>query len=271
MSVDPEILAYYEHGFERDRLTSGRQRIEFLRIQDLLRRYLPAPPATVLDVGGGAGVHALPLAAAGYQVHLIDPVPLHIEQASADSLAASAPLASAALGDARQLRAGDDTVDAVLLLGPLYHLTSAADRAAALGEARRVTRPGGTVFAKALSRFYPVFEDFAAGLQSSPGWLERTTRFLADGQYRNPGGDPSRFTTGYFHRPDELIREVADAGLELVAFVAPSGIVKLFPGLSESLDTEEGRGNVTSLLALLEAEPSLIGTSQNFLAIARVR
>jgi len=127
------------------------------------------------------------------------------------------------------------------------------------------------VVAKALSRFYPVFEDFAAGLQSSPGWLERTTRFLADGQYRNPSGDPSRFTTGYFHRPEELIREVADAGLELVAFVAPSGIVKLFPGLSESLDTEEGRGNVTSLLALLEAEPSLTGASQNFLAIARAR
>lgn len=73
--VDAEILAYYEHGMERDRLASGRQRIEFLRIWDLLERYLPAAPATLADVGGGAGAYAIPLASEGYEVHLIDPVP----------------------------------------------------------------------------------------------------------------------------------------------------------------------------------------------------
>ncbi len=83
--VDAEILAYYPHGLERDRLASGRQRIEFLRIRDLLERFLPAAPATVADVGGGAGAYAIPLAAAGYRVHLIDPVPLHAEQAVAAS------------------------------------------------------------------------------------------------------------------------------------------------------------------------------------------
>jgi 2-polyprenyl-3-methyl-5-hydroxy-6-metoxy-1,4-benzoquinol methylase len=83
--VDAEIIAYYEHGLERDRLASGGRRIEFLRIWDLLKRCLPAAPARVLDVGGGAGAYAIPLAAAGYEVHLIDPVPLHIEQAAAAS------------------------------------------------------------------------------------------------------------------------------------------------------------------------------------------
>ena len=81
--VDAEILAYYSRGLERDRLASGRQRIEFLRIWDLLERCLPAAPATVVDVGGGAGVYAIPLASAGYEVHLVDPVPLHVEQAAA--------------------------------------------------------------------------------------------------------------------------------------------------------------------------------------------
>jgi protein-L-isoaspartate O-methyltransferase len=50
----------------------------------LLDRLLPAPPARVLDVGGASGVYASWLSERGYQVHLIDPVPLHREQAMSD-------------------------------------------------------------------------------------------------------------------------------------------------------------------------------------------
>ncbi len=129
---------------------------------------LPAAPATVVDVGGGAGVYAIPLASAGYQVHLIDPVPLHVEQAAAASRQAGTPLASISAGDARELPMADDSADAVLLLGPLYHLTSREDRVTALREARRVLRPGGIAIAKALSRFYPVFEELAGGPAGQP-------------------------------------------------------------------------------------------------------
>jgi SAM-dependent methyltransferase len=268
--VDAEILAYYEHGMERDRLASGRQRVEFLRIWELLERCLPAAPATVVDVGGGAGVYAIPLASAGYQVHLIDPVPLHVEQAAEASRQAGTPLAGMEVGDARDLPVADDSADAVLLLGPLYHLTSREDRLTALREARRVLRPGGIVVAKALSRFYPVFEELAAGTPTGPGELDDTARFLADGQYRNPGGDPGNFTTSYFHRPEQLADEIQDAGLELRTLVAGSGGVKLFPSLPQLLDTPEGRHHVLSVLTLLEAEPSLLGASQNFVAIAQV-
>jgi len=266
--VDAEIIGYYEHGLERDRLASGRQRIEFLRIWDLLERFLPTPPARLLDVGGGAGVYALPLAAAGHEVHLIDPVPLHVEQAVAASRDAGTPLASVAAGDARDLGAVGDAFDAVLLLGPLYHLTSREDRVTALREAGRVLRPGGIVMAKALSRFYPVFEELAGGMPFSPEGLDGTAAFLADGQYRNPGGDPAYFTTSFFHRPEDLANEIRDAGLDLRRLVAASGSVKLLPGLSEHLDVPEQRDHVLSVLRLLEAEPSLLGMSQNFLAIA---
>ena len=266
--VDAEILAYYSRGLERDRLASGRQRIEFLRIWDLLERCLPAAPATVVDVGGGAGAYAIPLASAGYEVHLIDPVPLHVEQAAAASRQAG-PAGRHLAGDARDLPIADGSADAVLLLGPLYHLTSREDRITALREARRILRPGGIAVAKALSRFYPVFEELAGGMPVSPEGLGGTARFLADGQYRNPGSDPADFTTSYFHRPEELADEIKDAGLDLRQLVAASGSVKLLPGLSELLDTSEGRHHVLSVLRLLEAEPSLIGISQNFVAIAQ--
>jgi ubiquinone/menaquinone biosynthesis C-methylase UbiE len=267
--VDEEILAYYGHGLEQNRLADGRQRIEFLRVWDLLERHLPPPPARILDVGGGAGVYAVPLAAAGYEVHLVDPVPLHVDQATAASREAAVRLAGVSVGDALDLEAADDSVEVVLLLGPLYHLTSKADRLAALREARRVVRPGGLVVAKALSRFYPVFETLTDGLGSEPGEFADTPRFLADGQYRNPSGDPARFTTSYFHRPEELAGEIQEADLDLRALVGASGPVKLFAGIAQRLEDSAQREHLLSVLRMLESEPSIIGMSQNFIAVAQ--
>jgi hypothetical protein len=81
--LDPLILAFYRDRYdEHKRLSRSRHgQLEFLRTQQLLRAHLPAAPASVLDVGGGTGVHARWLAADRYAVYLIDLVPGHIEQA----------------------------------------------------------------------------------------------------------------------------------------------------------------------------------------------
>ena len=77
-----EIVDYYEKGLEEARLSGGAEgALEFVRTQEIIRRYIPKVPAVVLDVGGGPGAYAAWLAGEGYQVHLIDPVPLHLEQA----------------------------------------------------------------------------------------------------------------------------------------------------------------------------------------------
>lgn len=103
-TIPDDMLRYYSKGQERNCLLS-RHALERERIQQLLTRYLPPVKAMVLDVGGAAGIYALWLAKLGYEVHLIDPVPLHIEQAQAASSAQPChPLASVALGDARRLK-----------------------------------------------------------------------------------------------------------------------------------------------------------------------
>ena len=141
--IASEILDYYNNGREERRLTASLGRLEHIRTWQILDRFLPPRPRRVLDVGGGTGVYALPLAGRGYEVHLVDPVPLHVERAKTLSGASHTPLASIEVGDARRLAAPDGTFDVVLLFGPLYHLTIRSERVQALAEARRVLVPGG--------------------------------------------------------------------------------------------------------------------------------
>ena len=56
MSESHEVVGHYESIREEDRISSGLGQLEFLRVQEVLRRHLPAPPARVLDVGGGTGI-----------------------------------------------------------------------------------------------------------------------------------------------------------------------------------------------------------------------
>lgn len=194
--LDPTILSFYRDRYDEDqRLVQSRHgRVEFRRTQQLLRRYLPAPPATVLDVGGGTGIHARWLAADGYHVHLIDPVANHIAQAS------SYPGFTSAIGDARSLEVADRSFDVVLLLGPLYHLTAAGDRGQALGEAVRVARPGGYVAVAAISRYAALLElaGFGELDEAAAGMAER---LIETGINQD---DPNGFTTAYFHLADDL-------------------------------------------------------------------
>src|SRR5262249_53797018 len=143
----------YEEVPEETRLATGPFQLEFARTQEVLLCEAPPAPATVVDVGGGAGPYALWLAPRGYEVHLVDAAPRRGDEGGRRSEASSHPIASCQVGDARALPFGDGIADAVLLLGPLYHLTEGADRLSALKEAHRILRPGGVVFAAAISRF----------------------------------------------------------------------------------------------------------------------
>jgi len=141
---------YSDRGDENDRLSaSALGQLEFARTRELIQRFLPAPPAKVLDVGGGSGAYSTWLASLGYDVHLVEPVPLHVEQASVR--ASAGPRFLVSIGDAGALPVADGTQDVILMLGPLYHLPDPGDRARAWGESRRVLKPMGVVIAVAIT------------------------------------------------------------------------------------------------------------------------
>lgn len=79
------IVDHYESYREEARLVGGLAELELVRTQEILRRHLPSPPARVLDVGGGTGVHARWLLEDGYRVHLVDVTPRHVDVARTSS------------------------------------------------------------------------------------------------------------------------------------------------------------------------------------------
>lgn len=267
MRFDDELRAdirdHYDRSKEDGRLREGRGRLELWRTQDVLRRWLPSPPALVLDVGGASGVHAEWLAADGYDVELIDPVPLHVEQAGRIAGV------RAREGDARSLDLADASADAVLLLGPLYHLPDSADRALALAEAARVVRPGGLVAVATISRFASLHDSIRRGWLDEPDWVAGVEKTIVDGLHHGRAyGNIERFTTAYFHHPDEIAAELAAAGLEVAAVVSVEGPAAFMAEVDAVLDTPADREVLMRWLRLLETEPSLLGASAHLLSMA---
>jgi ubiquinone/menaquinone biosynthesis C-methylase UbiE len=260
VEFDPEVLAYYDRGEEQGRLTA-RPSLERVRTQALLERFLPSPPAQVLDVGGGAGVYASWLAELGYQVHLVDPVPLHVEQARTRTGF------TAEGGDARQLRDPDASWDAVLLLGPLYHLIERADRIQALAEARRVCRPGGMVLAAGISRYASSFDGFFRGMVDTPGFAAVMTENLRTGVHRNPDRHSDWFTTAYFHHPRDLTAEIAEAGLAPGPVLPVEGVLHWLPDIEQRLADAAQRRMVLEFLAAIETDASASAATAHLLAV----
>jgi SAM-dependent methyltransferase len=211
----------------------------------------------VLDVGGGTGIHARWLSAAGYEVTLLDLMPEHV------AAAASISGITASVGDARSLPFDPGAFDVVLLLGPLYHLVEAEERLLALREARRVARPGAPVAVAAISRYAGLL-DFGAHGGITAGNEPLMRAVIETGVH-----DPRLgFTTAYVHRPEELSAELVAAGLrdvEVFGVEGPSGPALDAHGI-ERID--EFLPSAIACARIAERDPALIAASAHLLALA---
>lgn len=269
MTAD-EIQPYYNQGKEENRLLKGTGQVELARTQEIIRRYLSEAPGTVLDIGGGAGIYALWLARLGYAVHLVDVVPLHIEQAQqAAAQQPDHPLASAEVGNALSLNFEDNSADSVLLLGPLYHLPDREERLIALREAYRVLKPGGWLFAATISRYASLFEGLMRGYMADTGFAQLVEQDIIDGQHRNPTQQKGYFTTAFFHHPDEIRAEVIEANFELEALLAVEGPAAFMPDFEQFWKDNTLRNRVLDAIRTLETEPTILGATGHMMAIGR--
>lgn len=270
MSLLPkEIEAYYQQSKESERLSNAWGELERLRTQAILARHLPSVPAVIFDVGGGAGVYALPLAKQGYEVHLIDAVELHLEQARTSAADSGVALASITHGDARHLAVPSGIADAVLLLGPLYHLVERTDRLKALRECSRILKPRGVLLAAAICRFASLIDGLSRGFFRDAEFRKIVAADLTSGQHSNPTKELDYFTTAYFHRPEELSAEVGEAGFDDVQLLSIEGPAWSTAFFQEAWRDAAQQKNLMDFLSSLEREPSLHGASAHFMAAAR--
>jgi SAM-dependent methyltransferase len=259
--LHPHIAAFYDqHYDEADRLhISAFGRLERERTKELLCRELAPAPAHILDVGGGPGVYAAWLASLGYTVTLIEPVARHREQA------AQYGTFTVQAGDARALSAADACADAVLMLGPLYHLPDPADRAQALREANRVVKPGGLIAAAFISRHSPLL-DLASKLRINDDAVADLLRPLS----RNGVNDPETgFTVAYFHTVEEIRQDFEAATLAAPTIRGIEG--PLFPLLCSGLVEERADYFEAALRTarLAEDHPDLLPATAHLLAVTR--
>lgn len=265
MSYDDEVRAYYDRDEERDRLASARGAIEYERTQEIVLRHLPPVPGTVADVGGGPGRYAEWLADLGYRVEHRDLMPAHV----AHVVSLSRPEIRPALADARALDLADGSVNAVLLLGPLYHLRDRADRVQALREAGRIVQPGGFVFAAVISRWAPRLDGVVAQqlYRPVPQLLDLMDVVETTGDL--PAAHDGGFAA-YTHRPDEVLAEVRDADLEVVDLVGVEGLpLSAADTAARRADPRDWQVLLDSARAL-ERVPEVMGVSQHLICTARV-
>ena len=269
--LDPNVKAYYERWSEEARLELGPFRLEELRTRELILRHAPLPPAPVLDVGGAAGAYAFWLAERGYQVRLFDAVPRLIEIARVRNEQAAQQLESCSIADARALAEPSESVAMVLLLGPLYHLQDWRERRAALREAARVLRPGGVLIAAGISRYASALEALKGNLLFDEEFAPIVARDLRDGYHHNPTGRLDYFTTAYFHRPEDLRREVLDAGFEVDALYGIEGPGWMLPDFDERWADPKKREILVQIARQLESETSILGCSAHLMVVGHKR
>ncbi|MEE4194569.1 MAG: class I SAM-dependent methyltransferase [Anaerolineae bacterium] len=217
--LDPRVKrvqAFYDASPETEWQRLDQHPIEFALTRRILSEYLPPAPSAILDLGGGPGRYALELARQGYQVTLADLSPANIAFAERKSKELCLALSGFLVQDASQpLPFPVNTFDAVLLLGPLYHLITFEQRLTAVRNALDVLKPGGMLFAA----FITLSGALRSIVMNSPNQLASEWRTMHDGT-----NDPDLgFTEAYFARIPEIEVLMKTAGCQLVEIIGCEG------------------------------------------------
>ena len=243
--------------------------LEFAIVRAYLDRYLPPPPARILDIGGGPGRYATLLAQRGYDITLLDISTASVTWAQEQfTQLGVSDHARAELGDARDLsRVPTASYDAALVFGPLYHLTDPAERRQTVAEARRIIRSGGALFTMLLTRAAAIYEGFnrwPEGILDRPG----VQRLLTTGSTFNFERDPHDFEHVYFATPAEIYPLHHDLNLRTLAVVGCEGMLGGRRDALQRLSPDLQAAWIDLILQVCE-DPSLHGAAERLLYVGQ--
>ncbi len=264
--VSEAVAAWYDSDPQREWGRADRHRTEFAISLRAFVQHLPPAPARILDCGGGPGRYAIELARQGYDVTLFDLSAGNLDLGREKAAEAGVSLAFEQ-GTALDLsRFATGQFDAVLFLGPLYHLLTEEDRLQALTEARRVLRPGGPLFAAFITRF-AAHRTAALLYPTEPLEMSLDYQMIEETGVLAPR-EGVRFVA-YFARQEEVEPLVRRAGLEIDEILGVEGLVSVL----EKAGVNDLAGPAWDWW--LEAnwraahEPALFGAVEHLLVVAR--
>ncbi|MEM7345021.1 MAG: class I SAM-dependent methyltransferase [Chloroflexota bacterium] len=263
--MESQIRHYYDQNVTEEWQRLIRHRTEFGVTMLALSELLPPPPATVIDIGGGPGRYAIALTEQGYEVTLVDLSNKNLEMAREQAEQSDVSVAGYHQANVLDLSMfPSSSFDAVVMLGPLYHLLSEDERLRAVEAGKRLLKNDGLLFAAFINRFAQI--RYAAKYE--PEWLvdesEYTEAFLASGVHQIL----NKFTYSYFAHPEEVVPFMEQSGLETVKMIGCEGVVARIEEKINALEGEAWRYWV-ALNYRLGHEPSLYGASDHLLYIGR--
>lgn len=165
-----DIRSYYDDASESELVRLERHQLERDITWRYLDKYLP-PSGAILDIGAGAGAYTLELGRRGYSVTAVELSPKLLEVCRGrvvdEGLEEKVTFLVADARDLGDIK--DSNFNAVLLMGPLYHLVFEEDRKTALKETFNKLKPGGVIFSSFISR-YGIMGDV---MKNIPHWIEK--------------------------------------------------------------------------------------------------
>lgn len=277
MSEIEAVRRYYASRSEREWTRLGDSTegsIEWSLTTRRISRHLTAP-SRVLDIGGGPGRYAIWLARQGHRVVLADLSPdlLAIARERIRAAGVESLVEEVVESDACDLSAwGAASFDAVLSLGPFYHLPDGDRRARAARELIRVVRPNGLVFVAFMPRLALLGRTIAVvderhHLQDT-SWLRA---LLEDGEFTND--IPGRFDGGYGVRPQEIAPFMESHGIETISVSSAESMIRGLEDAVAEMQTTDPQlyQHVLDLLEEVATEPSILGTASHLLYVGRRR
>jgi S-adenosylmethionine-dependent methyltransferase len=268
LPVSAAVQRLYDSMPEREWARLDRHRTELHITLRALRGSLPPPPARVLDCGGGPGRYAVELAQWGYDVTLFDLSAANLALARAKAAEAGLTLTAFEQGTALDLgRFADESFDAVLLMGPLYHLLEETERRQALAEARRVLKTGGPLLAAFISR-YAAHRDAAAKYPTEP--VERPglyERVETTGVLPPMASDDPTFVA-YFATPAEVAPLCWRAGFEVQTVLGVEGLISVIENTAVNALTGPAWNWWVEANWRAAPDPSIHGAVEHLLVVA---
>jgi SAM-dependent methyltransferase len=219
--VSDAVRDYYDADPQRewDRLAQPYLEFEYLSTLYLIERYFPSA-GRVCDIGGGPGRYALEMRRRGFRASLVDVSPALVEFARGRLAEAGHDDVDVYCGDARDLSMlKAESYDAVLLMGPCYHLVEAAHRRSALDETRRILKRGGVAiigYLNAWGILRTALHDFPQRCTSP----EDFRKMLSPMSHEH---ELAGFTECHWSTPPAAVAEVREAGFEVISYAGCEG------------------------------------------------